>query len=86
MQNIKHTLVLYAVLSQIILFIWYYLTLPGSVIPPKSISIIKPTMTAALLKFLTFMLPFYIYIAWVIYNHRTILQQVNFQNLAALSA
>jgi len=67
MQNPIYTITLYVVLSQIILFIWYYLTLPGVLNGSKTI---KPTVKYSLSKFLIFMLPFYIYIAYTIYIYK----------------
>jgi hypothetical protein len=56
--------------SQIILFFWYYVSLPGSILPPHDKKLTKPSITTSLIKFITFMTPYYIllYLALKNYN------------------
>jgi len=60
-----YQIIFFSILSQIILFVWYYLTIPT--IKNTIKKSVKPSITSALIKFLIFMLPFYIYLAYNIY-------------------
>jgi predicted MFS family arabinose efflux permease len=53
---------------ELILFLWYFATLPGSIIPPNNSNIPKPSLRTALLKFLTFQLPLLIVVAYLVMN------------------
>ena len=53
---------------QVVLFFWYYVTLPGSIIPPKDNKSTKPSIMTALIRFIMFMIPYYILFGAVYYK------------------
>jgi hypothetical protein len=63
-----HTPIIAFIVMQIIWFLWYYVTLPGSLIPPNNPAIPKPSFRSALLKFITYQLPFYILILYFVFK------------------
>jgi len=65
----------YFVVSQIILFMWYYLTLPKIQCSIKSDKK-KASIKSSLFKFLVFMLPLYMYIGYIIYITPNILNEI----------
>jgi len=63
-KNMIYQIIFFSILTQVIIFVWYYLTLPTIKTNSKTA---KHSITSALIKFLIFMLPFYIFMAYNIY-------------------
>jgi Gpi18-like mannosyltransferase len=57
---------------ELVLFLWYFATLPGSIIPPNKHNIQKPPIRTALLKFLTFQLPLLIVVAYLVMHGKSL--------------
>jgi len=70
MSNSLQSPVMMFVVLEIFLFLWYFVTLPGSVMPPNNPSIPKPSLRTALLKFLTYQFPLYLAIAYFIFKDK----------------
>lgn len=76
MNSLKFTdLLAYFLIFQTVLFLWYYSTLPGSIIPPRLKNVPKPSIRSALIKFITYMMPFYI-MAYLAHHNKTLLSSM----------
>uniref|UniRef100_A0A6C0DA21 Uncharacterized protein n=1 Tax=viral metagenome TaxID=1070528 RepID=A0A6C0DA21_9ZZZZ len=76
MNSLKFTdLLAYFLIFQTVQFLWYYSTLPGSIMPPRLKNVQKPSIRSALIKFITYMMPFYI-MAYLAYNNKNLLPSI----------
>ena len=59
--------IMYLVVSQLVLFVWYYLTLPGSVLVSDKSKSNKPSLSIALQHFVLYQLPYYLLLIFLMY-------------------